>query len=203
MASRLIDMDARSSITLGIFTAVALILGMALLAALHFLPGALVLFKEAVVAALLGPVYALMLAKVPRRGVYLVNGLAIGLLFALTGFFAVGVVAVLGGLLADTVAAAGDQRSPAANTAAYVIFRVGLAVGTYIPFYLWADSFVADLAASGKVSPEFLAVFTSSLTPAMGLAVLGANVVGALLGAAFGRAMLRRHFVRAGMVRAA
>jgi energy-coupling factor transport system substrate-specific component len=200
MALRIIDMDARASITLGIFTAVAVALGMVLLALLHFLPGALVLFKEAVVAVPLGPVYMLMLAKVPRRGVFLVNGAALGLLFALTGFFTVGLVAVAGGLLADAVAATRGYRSPAANAAAYAVFRLGQAVGTYIPFYLWADSFVADLAASGRMDPEFLAVFTTSLTPGMGLAVLAANAAGALLGAAFGQAMLRRHFLRAGIV---
>lgn len=200
--AKLIDLDARSGITLGIFTAVAVTLGMVLLAALHFLPGSLVLFKEALVAVPLGPVYVLMLAKVPRRGAFLVNGAAIGLLFALTGFFAAGAFTLLGGLLADIIAGAGGYRSRAGNMAGYVALRLGQAVGTYLPFYLWADSFIADLAASGKVSPEFLAVFTSSLTPGMGLAVLAANVAGAVVGAAFGQSMLRRHFVRAGIVQA-
>lgn len=193
------SLDVRDSITLGIFTALALMLNMLLLATLHFLPGTLVLFKEAVVALVTGPVYVLMLIKVPRRGAFTANGLATAVAFMLTGFFTVSLVVAVGGILADVVAATGNFRRPWTNVAAYVVFRVAQAVGTYIPFYLWADSFVGDLAASGKVNQEFLDIFVNNLSSAMGAAILLANVVAACLGGIMGYRMLDRHFRRAGI----
>lgn len=194
-----IDFGAKESIAVGIFTALILFLHLSLLMILHLLPGALILFKEAFVALLTGPVYVLLLIKVPRRGVFTVCGLATALTYCLFGFFTVGALTAVGGILADYIASRRSFGAFAFNCTAYAVFSVAKAVGTYIPFYLWGDSFVESLRASGRGSPEFIEIFTTNLTLTMGLAVIAANVLCAILGFALGRRMLKKHFVRAGI----
>ena len=197
--NRFIDFGARESIITGIFTALILFLHLALLMLLHLLPGILVLFKESIVALLTGPVYVLLLAKVPRRGVFTVCGFATAVTYWVFGFFTVGLITALGGFLADCLAASGDFRDPARNTTAYAVFSLSKALGTYIPFYLWGSAFVESLRAMGSGSEEFLAIFTTNLSPAMGLGILSANAVFAGIGFLFGYRMLHTHFIRAGL----
>ena len=197
--TRFIDFGAKESITTGIFTALILFLHLALLMLLHFLPGVLVLFKESIVALVTGPVYVLLITKVPRRGVFTVCGFATAVTYWMFGFLTVGVVTALGGFLADNIAFSHGFRNPARNTAAYIVFSLSKAVGTYIPFYLWGNAFVESLLAMGKGNEAFIAIFTTNLSLSMGLGIVAANAVCAALGFMLGYRMLRTHFTRAGV----
>jgi len=195
----LLDLDAKDGITIGIFNALALVVGFGMLTLLHFLPGVLVLFKEAVVAVAVGPIYLLMAERVRKTGVFAVSGVAHGFFFMLMGFFTVGIASVAGGVAADLIASRGRYASAPANVAAYVAMRLFYVAGTYVPFYFWSDSFIGDLVASGRVGRDFLDFLDSSLDWHMGLAILAANIAGAVMGAQLGQRMIARHFRRAGM----
>ncbi|HML55305.1 MAG TPA: MptD family putative ECF transporter S component [Solidesulfovibrio magneticus] len=196
---RLLDLDARDGITLGIFNALILVVGFGVLTLLHFLPGVLVLFKEAVVAVAVGPIFLLLVERVRKPGVFTVCGVAQGFFFMLLGFFTVGFASVLGGLAADLVASRARYASPGANIAAYVVMRLFYVAGTYVPFYFWSESFIGDLVASGRVGRAFLDFLEASLDWHMGLAILAANIVGAVVGGLLGQRMVERHFRRAGI----
>jgi energy-coupling factor transport system substrate-specific component len=195
---KIIQFGIKESLTVGIFTALALVLNIILLMALHFLPGALILFKESLVAFLVAPIMVLLWTKVPKSGLLTVFGLACGFVFALFGFFTVAVTTILGGVAGDLLAGQNGYKSLVQNMLGYGLFSVSKALGTYIPFYFWGDSFVRDLAARGNVSQEFIDVFVNNLKPSMGLLILAVNFLLAVLGVMVGERWLTRHFRPAG-----
>ncbi|MDR1395412.1 MAG: MptD family putative ECF transporter S component [Deltaproteobacteria bacterium] len=197
---KIIQFGIKESLTVGIFTALALVLNFALLMVLHFLPGALLLFKESAVAFLAAPIMVLLWTKVPKSGILTVFGAACGIVYVLFGFFTVAVSAVLGGLAGDLLAGRSGYASLAKNIAGYGLFSVCKALGTYIPFYLWGGAFVRDLAARGNVSQDFIDIFVNNLKPGMGLLILAVNFILAGLGVLAGERWLRRHFRPAGAV---
>jgi energy-coupling factor transport system substrate-specific component len=197
---RVIRFSVRDSVTVGIFTALGLALGFAVLLALHLLPGALVLVKEALVAFLTAPVMVLLRTKVPRSGLMTVSGMACAVVFCMFGFFTVAVFSVLGGIAGDLIAGRNGYSRLWLNILGYGTFSVAKAFGTYIPFYVWGDGFVRELMARGNVSRDFIDVFVENLRPGPGIVILAVNFVMAGLEVLAGERWLGKHFRPAGLV---
>ncbi|WP_163227109.1 MptD family putative ECF transporter S component [Bifidobacterium choloepi] len=189
-------LGARDFVTTGVFTTI-MFLVTALGAPLSIVPVLLPLM--AVVMPICGGIpFMLFAARVRRFGMITIMGTVLGTLLALMGHgifvFATGIVF---GLLGDLVAAAGRYRSLKFNTLAYGVFSIWL-LGNFMPIVLTRDAYYAKLASGRRgvgYADRLMAVMPDwSLAP---LAV--ACFVSGLLGAWLGRAMLRKHFERAGL----
>lgn len=115
---------ARDLVTVGIFTALYLVFMM--VGGAFFAPNPVLTFwMPAAVALLTGPIYLLLIAKVPKHGPLIVVGVVEGLLLFATGmYWGWAVACVVLGIAADIIAGIGRFRSKALNFTAFVVYSL-------------------------------------------------------------------------------
>lgn len=104
-------LTARDLVTTGVFTALYVVLMMA--GGMFLAPNPVLTFwMPAAVALLTGPVYLLLIAKIPKHGPLIVLGVVEGVLLFVTGMYWMWAVAcVVLGVVADLLASAGVSRT--------------------------------------------------------------------------------------------
>lgn len=194
-ASRL---DVKDLINIGIFTAVYFII-FTLSAATSYIP--VMLFAFTIVAAILSGIpIILFLTRVKKFGMVTIMCTLLGIIVLVMGNGPVSlVVAVICGLLADIILKSGDWKSWKCMLASYVSLSLW-PVGTLIPIVMMGNAYFEGFRESmGDVYvTESIVVFESIaawLIP--GIIVLTA--IAAIIGAYLGRAVLKKHFIRAGI----
>ena len=126
-------------------------------------------------------------------------GIVMGLFFMTSGHFIVSFAAnIVMGIVADFVAKAGDYKSKKGILASYVLFSYGL-FGPVLPMWFMKDAYVANLEARGKDASYISELFANMNHATFAIAVI-ATLVCALIGGWFGQRMIKKHFVKAGIV---
>ncbi|RLP09725.1 MptD family putative ECF transporter S component [Propionibacterium australiense] len=190
-------LTARDLITCGVFAALMLfftMVGGALLA-----PNPVLTFAmPAAVALLTGPVYLLLIARVPRHGPVIIVGAVLGLIIFVTGMYWGWAVAYLvAGVVGDLVAGAGGFRSQGLNLLSFVLFSLN-PLGSYAMLWISPDAYASYLIGRGTEQAymdTMLATGTGWMLPLMIASILGCALVSGLLG----RRLLRRQFEKAGV----
>lgn len=191
-------LQSKDLITTGIFSALFFLATM--IAGMFFAPNPVLTFLMPVaVAFFTGPVYMLLLAKVPKRGPTVILGSIMGLMMFVTGMFWLWSVAyVLLGIIAGEISALGRFKSRKLNMVGFSIFSLN-PIASYMMIWIDRHSFQAYLLSKGT-EPAYL---DSMLQTAQGWflpAMIAGTVVAALAGAASGNKLLKQHFERAGIV---
>lgn len=187
-------------ISIGVFTALYFVLvTIATFASALLLPGFSNVLLPAVAALISGCVYMLLAVKVQKFGGITVMGVVMGLFFFVSGHFVLSFAAnILCGVAADLIGLAGRYRSKFGLLLSYVVFSYGL-TGPVLPLWFMKDAYVANLEARGKDAAYINSVFSSINTGTFFICI-GAILVCALLGGWFGQRMMKKHFVKAGIV---
>ena len=107
-----------------------------LIGSLPFAPNpALTFYQPFGIALLCGPVYLLMVAKVPKRGGIVILGIINGIVWYVLGMhWAMDLGYVVMGIVAEIVAGAKGYRNIKWNIASFSLFCLGL------PVYFWLIS---------------------------------------------------------------
>ena len=122
-----------------------------------------------------------------------------GVFFMTSGHFIVSFAAnIIMGIVADFVAKAGAYKSKKGILASYVIFSYGL-FGPVLPMWFMKDAYIANLEARGKDASYISDLFANINQATFGIAV-AATLICALIGGWFGQKMIKKHFVKAGIV---
>ena len=121
----------------------------------------------------------------------------LGLIFFLMGYgYYALITGIVFGLLADVIMKAGKYKSWKAMLAGYAVFSVWQ-VGTQLPMFIMGDAYVEMYRASqGDAFADSLAALVQGY---MVPVVILATAVGGVIGALIGRAVLNKHFKRAGI----
>ena len=187
-------------ISIGVFTALYFVLvAVATFSSVLIFPGFNNVVLPAFCALISGSVYMLMVAKVQKFGAISVMGIVMGLFFITSGHFIVSFAAnIVMGILADFVAKLGSYKSKKGILASYVIFCYGL-FGPVFPMWFMKDAYIANLEARGKDAAYISDLFANMNQTTFVIAV-AATLICALIGGCFGQKMLKKHFVKAGIV---
>lgn len=187
-------------ITIGVFTALYFVLvAVATLISTVAFVGFASIFLPAIAALISGCVYMLLATKVGKFGAVTVMGAVIGLFLFVSGHFVLSFIAsIVFPVIADLIARAGAYRNRAGLLASYVVFSYGL-TGPILPLWFMKDAYVASLQARGKDAAYIDGVFSHINTGTFVISMV-AIAVCALAGGWFGQRVLRRHFVKAGIV---
>ncbi|OXM99647.1 MptD family putative ECF transporter S component [Bifidobacterium vansinderenii] len=187
-------------ITIGVFTALYFVLvAVATLISTVAFVGFASIFLPAIAALISGCVYMLLATKVGKFGAITVMGAVIGLFLFVSGHFVLSFIAsIVFPVIADLIARAGAYRNRAGLLASYVVFSYGL-TGPILPLWFMKDAYVASLQARGKDAAYIDGVFSHINTGTFVIS-MAAIAVCALAGGWFGQRVLRRHFVKAGIV---
>lgn len=187
-------------ISTGVFTALYFVLvAVATFSSVVIFPGFNNVVLPAFCALISGSVYMLLVAKVQKFGAISIMGIVMGLFFMTSGHFFVSFAAnIVMGIVADFVAKAGDYKSKKGILASYVLFSYGL-FGPVLPMWFMKDAYVANLEARGKDASYISELFANMNHATFAIAV-AATLVCALIGGWFGQRMIKKHFVKAGIV---
>ena len=187
-------------ISIGVFTALYFVLvTIATFGSAAIAPGFNNVVLPAVCALISGCVYMLLAAKLQKFGGISVMGIVMGLFFMTSGHFIISFAAnIVMGIVADFVAKAGSYKSKKCLMASYVLFSYGL-FGPVLPMWFMKDAYVANLEARGKDAAYIADLFANINMGTFVLAVV-LTLVCALVGGWFGQKMVKKHFVKAGIV---
>lgn len=187
-------------ISIGVFTAIYFVLvTIATFASAAIIPGFSNVILPAAAALISGCVYMLMAAKLQKFGGITVMGLVMGLFFFVSGHFVLSFAAnIVCGIAADLVARAGKYKSKKGLLLSYIIFSYGL-TGPVLPLWFMKSAYVANLEGRGKDAAYIDALF-ANINMTTFVICLVAILVCAVLGGLFGQKMLKKHFVKAGIV---
>lgn len=157
------------------------------------------LFTNAILAVPLGIVYMLLLAKVRKGGAALILGIIFCLVMILMGHWwpSVAVVAVFA-ILAEVILTVIGRQRFTAMLIAFVVYMVGFPMAAFAPLVWFKDAYISAYPAETAAYYESLAEL---LGGGMFWLVLLATAVGAVIGGFLGKVVLKKHFVKAGIVK--
>lgn len=187
-------------ITIGVFTALYFVLvTIATFGSALLFPGFNNVILPAFCALISGCVYMLLAAKLQKFGGISVMGIVMGLFFMTSGHFIISFAAnIVMGIVADFVAKASSYKSKKGLLFSYILFSYGL-FGPIMPMWFMKDAYVANLEARGKDATYITELFANINMGTFVLAV-AATLVCACIGGWFGQKMVKKHFVKAGIV---
>lgn len=191
-------LNARDLITLGIFNAIAIVC-YAVVVALVCTTVMGLFFSTAAAFLVLGTVYMVTVAKVRKRGTYFVCGLIMSVVGLIGGRIFTTVGCIAGGVIAELLV--GDYTKVKRIILAYCSYAVAVALGIYLPAFMMGAEYIAKMGAKRGMTLETAQSYMSLYTPTMLAIVIAANIVGALAGALIGRKVLKKHFIKAGLVK--
>lgn len=190
-------LQAKDLINVGLFTALYFIVGCAVAIPIGFVPIFLPILG-ALWALVTGIPFMIFSTRVKKFGMVTIMAILSGVLMGATGMGFWGVpMGVVFGLLGDLVMKSGKYKSIKKNILGYAVFTLWM-VGTYIPMYFMVDESYKSFASSFG---EEYATRVMSVMPSWSLVlvVLGCFVF-AILGGLLGKAILKKHFEKAGIV---
>ena len=190
-------LTVKDLVTTGIFSAIYFVF--TLIGSILFAPNPVLTFYMPMGAALLcGPVYLLMIAKVPKRWSVTILGIVMGIIWFVTGMhwaFSLGYIGM--GIIADLVAGAGHYRNKVVNLLSYMLMSLG-SVYTYVVFFIDPQGWASTMLENGT-EQSYIDTMSAS-APSWLLAVI---IIGTLAIAAFsgwiGGKLLKKQFEKAGI----
>lgn len=190
-------LQAKDLINLGLFTVLYFVLGCYVAIPIGFVPIFLPILG-ALWTLITGIPFMLFLTRVKKFGMVTLMAILSGLLMGLTGMGYWGVpLGLIFGLLGDLILKFGNYKSAKRSLIGYAVFSLWM-VGTYIPMYFMVEDSRASLAASfGKeYADKVMAVM-----PMWSIVLVIAGIfICAIIGGMIGKALLKKHFVKAGIV---
>lgn len=189
-------LTVKDLIVAGAFAALYLVVMLIVVMGAGFIP-ILLLSLPLILSVVCGPIYMLYVTKVPKRGAVLILSILTGLVMLSSGMWFVMLYALLCGIVAEVLIAAGKYDSTKCFRASYCAFSC-IHVGPLLGLVFAKDIVMANsLSYYGPGYVERL----SALTPSwIILVLLALAVIGGLIGGAAGSRLLKKHFVKAGIV---
>jgi energy-coupling factor transport system substrate-specific component len=191
-------LTAKDLITTAIFTVVTILIFFVGSMTLGMIP-VLYPFLVGVIAIPGGIVWTYLRVRVPKRFAIIIQCVVMTLVFWLTGvgpFLALGIL--VGAILAEVISGVGKYRSFVFNTVGYAALMFCVHVGAFMVVLLARDYYY-DFCVTGGMTVEWTDTFLNFMSwpVLLGTGVLA--VAGAVIGMLLGKAVLKKHFVKAGM----
>ena len=147
---------------------------------------------------LAGPVYLLLIAKVPKPGPIFIAGLLMAIFCYATGMhIGMTIGYLVGSAAADLLAWTARYKSIRINILSYIVFCLG-GTGSYIAYFLNPKAWVSRMLEKGTPE-EYLDTMVSAVNQRVFLTMLAGTVFVALLSGFVGRKLLKKHFTKAGI----
>lgn len=190
-------LSVRDLVTTGIFSALFLVVTM--VGGIFFAPNPVLTFvMPPAVALLTGPVYLLLMAKVPKRGPILILGILMGLIMFVTGMYWVwSVFYVVLAVAAELVAGAGRFRNMKLNILSFMVFSLN-PIGSYMMLWINRKAYMEYLVGKGT-EQAYMDTMSATAQDWMLPVMIAATLLLAWLGALLGKKLLKKQFEKAGI----
>lgn len=188
---------ARDFLTVAIFAVIYIVVIFAV-AMLGIISPLVMIITLPLAPLVAGIPYMLFLSRVRHAGMVTLFGIVFGLASMGWGHPWQSALVIVGcSLIAEIVLFAGRYRSRWAAIWTYTIFSAWM-IGPWIPFFLDPKAYIAQ-QASQSMGSDYASQMDAVMTAPIVLGVWGAGIVFGFLGGLLGSAVLRKHFVKAGL----
>lgn len=196
-------LNAKDFILIGVLTALMWIICMIISTVMSVAGPATNVFYPAVAAIPCGVVMMLLLAKVPKKGVFAISATIQGILFLLVGgFWTIPIALIIGGLLCDFAIMSRGDISMKSMVVAYTIWNGIFSIGAIVvPMRFLQSAFVGAMEKN-NIAPEYIQGMIDITSGFMPVVIIIAGLLGGLLGGYIGQKALKKHFIKAGLVSA-
>lgn len=190
-------LTVKELITVGIFSAIIFIC-IALSGGPFAMFPALTFYYPVGGSLLVGPVYLLLIAKVPKSGPIFIVGLLMAIFCYVTGMhIGMTVGYLVGSALADLVAWIGRYKSIKINILSYIVFCLG-GTGSYIAYFINPQVWVSRMLEKGTPQ-EYLNTMAATVNRWILITMLAGTVLVALFSGFVGSKLLKKQFEKAGI----
>jgi energy-coupling factor transport system substrate-specific component len=187
-------LKGKDLINVGIYSAMYFVIIM-VVAMLGYIPIFMPLL--CVIGPILGGIpFMLFLTKVKKPGMILIMSLLMGILMLLTGmgYYAIP-VGLVSGIIAELIYRSGKYKSASKAVLTYGMFSVWM-WGNFIPLFFMPEQYFSTRQDFGQ---EYIDTLTSLLPPFMFPVLLVCTIAFGIVGGLVGRAVLKKHFIKAGI----
>lgn len=186
----------------GALTALMFIIYMVISIVMSLLGPVTNVFYPPAVSLVNGIVMMLLLAKVPKLGTLSIAGIIQGLLSFLVGaFWTVGTGLIVGAIVADFLIMGKNNITAKKMILAYSFFSGIFTFGAIAPMNILREAFMQTTLRNG-LSQEYVDGLVKMTQWPMLTVIIIAGFVGGLIGGIIGLKVLKKHFVKAGLVQA-
>ena len=182
-------LNAKDFILIGILTALMWIICMIISTIMSVAGPVTNVFYPSVVAIPNGIVMMLLLAKVPKKGVFTICAAIQAILFLL----------VIGGVICDFLIMGRNEITMKSMMAAYALFSAIFAFSAICPIKFLQSAFVGAMEKN-NIAPEYIQGMLNITSVPMLVVIVAAGLVGGLIGGFIGQKALKKHFIKAGLV---
>lgn len=191
-------LSIKDLVVIGIFSALFFV--MTMIGGIFFAPNPVLTFLlPPAVALLTGPVYLLLIAKVPKHGPILILGILMGLLMFVTGMYWLWSVAyIVLAIVAELISGAGKFNNMKLNIMGFMIFSLN-PIGSYMMLWINQNKYIDYLVGKGTEQSYMNTMVETAkdwMLPAMIIGTLLLAFISALLG----KRLLKKQFEKAGIV---
>ena len=192
-------LKGKDLITIGIFSAIYFVINFAFMLVGGFHP-VLWMLMPALIAVFAGIPFMLMVAKVQKPGAVFLMGLITALIYFATGQFTLVILITMATscILAEIARMATKYNSFKGNSLSYVCFSMGM-IGFPLPIWLFKADFLAQITKLGMPA-DYVAAVEALSSNAMLIVLIGAPIVGGIIGAYIAKRLFRKHFEKAGIL---
>lgn len=190
-------LTVKDLIVIGVFTAILSVCSM--IGGTIFAVTPTLTFYYPIGAALLpGPVFLLLMAKVPKRGTLII----IGVLLATSGFvlgmhWAMCLGGLIGAVLADVIAGLKGYRSKKVNIMAYIVYSLG-PTGTYLAYFINPEAWAGTMLKNGTTQ-DYIDAMQSAADWWVLVVMYAGTILVAGISGYVGSKMLKKQFEKAGI----
>ena len=188
-------LGGKDLINIGIFTAIYFVVVFAV-ACLGFIP-ILMAAICGIIPLIAGIPYMLFLTRARKFGMVTILGLFTGIIMFITGmgYFSIATGLVCG-FIADLIWKSGGYASASRAVLSHGVFSCWI-IGNFLPFLITADTYLPTVRA--QYGDAYVDELMTYLQPEMYPVLLIACFVTGIIGGFIGRAILKKHFERAGI----
>ena len=187
-------LNAKDFILIGVLTALMWIICMVISTIMSVAGPVTNVFYPSVVAIPNGIVMMLLLAKVPKKGVFTICAAIQAILFLLVGaFWFIPIGLVIGGIICDFLVMSRNEITMKSMMEAYALFSA------ICPIKFLQSAFVGAMEKN-NIAPEYIQGMLSITSVPMLVVIVAAGLVGGLIGGFIGQKALKKHFIKAGLV---
>ena len=153
------------------------------------------IFVFAACALVWGTIFMLLFTKVNKKGVVLLFGL-IWAAMQLMSFWGVAVVIAIGAIVSEILWRKMNRRKFSTMLICFTVQVVFLYLGMTLPLIFMKDMYLASVSSYAEL---YSTVFDMIVGPFFFVG-LAATIIGCIIGAFLGKALLKKHFQKAGII---
>lgn len=192
-------LKVKDLVTIGIFSTIFIVL--MLLGGVFFATNPVLTFLMPLGAALLpGPVYLLLLAKVPKRGVITILGFLVGVIMFITGMhWSMAVGFIILGIIADCISKIGKYKNIKLTIISYSLLMLSNTT-SYIMFFLDQKTYLKYMLKNSTADPAYFQTMIKTGESWMLPAIIIGTIIIAFISGLIGKKLLKKQFKKAGIV---